>query len=90
MCKLFGQKWQRRPALLKKQLQRGLDNSDDINSDDEDYPVLTSDSRYTFTEQHKREFIEFYNEKRDEMTKTAFLRHFSLGMKIFLFFSFVF
>ena len=24
VCKLFGQKWQRRPALLKKQLQVGL------------------------------------------------------------------
>ena len=84
VCKLFGQKWQRRPALLKKQLQRGLEtkvssglNDDSLDDEEGDLPTLTSDSRYTFTEQHKREFIEFYNEKRDEMTKTAFLRHFS-------------
>ena len=42
------------------------------NDKNGDLPKLTSDSRYTFTEQHKRDFIEFYNEKRDEMTKTAF------------------
>ena len=76
VCKLFGAKWQRRPALLKKQLQRGLELKPEL-SDDEDLPTLTSDSRYTFSEQHKQEFIDFYHEKRDEMTKTAFLRHFS-------------
>ena len=40
-------------------------------------PVLDSGSQYIFTKQHQHEFVKFYNENKDEMTKTAFLRHFA-------------
>ena len=42
-----------------------------------DLPLLTSDSKYVFNESHEAEFVQYYKENSQEITKTAFLRHFS-------------
>ena len=39
--------------------------------------VLGSDNQYIFTKQHQHEFIQAYHEKKNDMTKTAFIRHFA-------------
>ena len=45
VCKLFGQKWQRRPALLKKQLQVGFEISENVS-----ITRLNSNKTYTVTD----------------------------------------
>ena len=40
-------------------------------------PILDSGSQYIFTKQHQHEFVKYYNENKDEMTKTSFLRYFA-------------
>ena len=121
VCKLFGQKWQRRPALLKKQLQRGQRVLQwKPGRDDEDVfleaflgemayvralvtawneAVVGQESGLFGWIYHwqyeawtgrllqrksgdddprgRRQFVAYYNENNDEITKTAFLRHFS-------------
>ena len=42
-----------------------------------DLPLLTSDSKYVFNENHEAEFVQYYKENNQEITKTAFLRYFS-------------
>ena len=34
-------------------------------------PILDSGSQYIFTKQHQHEFVKYYNENKDEMTKTS-------------------
>ena len=90
MCQYFGKKWKRHRSRLKKCLLAAIEEHDRANgttglteADDSlifsesEPPILGSDNQYVFTKQHQQEFIRAYHEKKNDMTKTAFIRHFA-------------
>ena len=80
ICQIFAKKWKRHSGRLKKYLPTssntgGVDGLGDKPGSTPP-PILSCDSQYVFTRDHQDEFVSFYHDNKEKMTRLEFYRHF--------------